>query len=136
MLNAIMKDSDTPVIVLGDINDGQHSNTVNILTEQPRYLVGESHGGADNGLYTAQTLQEYRDSRDVYYTHVHNDLRESLDHVLVSEQHYDNSLRRVWLFDGLMINNDHLDNDDHRATGTGDHGLVKVSFRYQPYKAR
>lgn len=136
MLNAIMKDTDTPVIVLGDINDGQHSNTVNILTEQPRYLVGESHGGADNGLYTAQTLQEYRDSRDVYYTHVHNDLRESLDHVLVSEQHYDNSLRRVWLFDGLVINNDHLDNDDHRATGTGDHGLVKVGFRYQPYKAR
>ena len=69
-----MKDTDTPVIVLGDVNDGQSSNTVNILTEQPRYLVGESRGGADNGLYTAQTLQEYRDSRDVYYTHVHNDL--------------------------------------------------------------
>ena len=133
LLTAVMKNTDTPVIVLGDVNDGQSSNTVNILTEQPRYLVGESRGGADNGLYTAQTLQEYRDSRDVYYTHVHNDLRESLDHVLVSEQHYDNSLRRVWLFDGLTITNDHLDEEDHRATGTTDHGLVKVRFRYQPY---
>jgi hypothetical protein len=47
----------------------------------------------------------------VYYTHVHNDLRESLDHVLVSEQFYDNSRRRLWLFDGLSINNDHLNED-------------------------
>lgn len=133
MLTAVMKGSDTPVIVLGDLNDGTQSNTINVITEQPRYLVGESRGGADNGLYTAQTLQEYRDSRDVYYTHVHEDLRESLDHVLVSEQHYDNSKKRVWLFDGLVINNDHLNSEDHKASGTGDHGLVKVSFAYRPF---
>jgi hypothetical protein len=91
MLTGVMKGSTTPVIVLGDINDGQQSNTSNILTEQPRFLVGEATGGSDVGLYTAQTLQEYRDTRDVYYTHVHQDLRESLDHVLVSEQFYDNT---------------------------------------------
>lgn len=132
MLTPVMKGSATPVIVLGDINDGQHSNTANILTEQPRYLVGESVGGADVGLYTAQTLQEYRDTRDVYYTHVHEDLRESLDHVLVSEQFYDNSRRRRWLFDGLVINNDHLNFDNQKEVGTGDHGVVKVDFKYDP----
>ena len=135
ILTDVMKGTVTPVIVLGDLNDGQHSNTVNILTEQPRYLVGDSRGGGDIVLYTGQTLQEYRDTRDVYYTHVHDDLRESLDHVLVSEQFYDNSYRRLWLFDGLIINNDHLNDDDadaHRTKGTGDHGLVKVSFKYRP----
>jgi predicted extracellular nuclease len=132
LLTKAMKGTVTPVIVLGDLNDGQHSNTVNILTEQPRYLVGDSKGGADTGLYTAQTLQEYRDTRDVYYTHVHEELRESLDHVLVSEQFYDNSRKRQWLFDGLAINNDHLNDEDHRLTGTGDHGVVKVSFRWRP----
>ncbi|MFN3003145.1 endonuclease/exonuclease/phosphatase family protein [Mycolicibacterium wolinskyi] len=132
MLTSVMKDSTTPVIVLGDINDGQHSNTANILTEQPRYLVGEAVGGADVGLYTAQTLQEYRDTRDVYYTHVHQDLRESLDHVLVSEQFYDNSRKRRWLFDGLVINNDHLNFDNQKDVGTGDHGVVKVSFKHDP----
>lgn len=132
LLTDVLKGTTTPVLVLGDLNDGQHSNTLNILTEQPRYLVGDSVGGADIGLYTAQTLQEYRDTRDVYYTHVHDDLRESLDHVLVSEQFYDNSRRRVWLFDGLVINNDHLNDADHRTSGTGDHGVVKVSFRYRP----
>lgn len=135
LLTEVMKGTVTPVIVLGDINDGKHSNTVNILTEQPRYLVGDSQGGADNGLYTAQTLQEYRDTRDVYYTHVHEDLRESLDHVLVSEQFYDHSRRRLWLFDGLTITNDHLDDDDHREAGSGDHAIVKVRFRYRPYRA-
>lgn len=134
LLTGVMKGTKTPVIVLGDVNDGQHSNTLNILTEQPRYLVGDARGGADNGLYTAQTLQELRDTRDVYYTHVHHDLRESLDHVLVSEQFYDHSRNRLWLFDGLTINNDHLNDEDHRATGTGDHGVVKVSFRWRPVK--
>ena len=133
LLTDVMKGTVTPVIVLGDLNDGQHSNTINILTEQPHYLVGDSQGGADIGLYSAQTLQEYRDTRDVYYTHVHQDLRESLDHVLVSEQFYDHSLRREWLFDGLSINNDHLNDEDHRATGTGDHGVVKVAFKWKPY---
>jgi predicted extracellular nuclease len=132
LLTDVMKGTVTPVIVLGDLNDGQHSNTINIITEQPRYLVGDSKGGADTGLYTGQTLQEYRDTRDVYYTHVHEDLRESLDHVLVSEQFYDNSRRRLWLFDGLIINNDHLNDADHKAAGTGDHGIVRVNFRWRP----
>jgi predicted extracellular nuclease len=135
LLTDAMKGTETPVLVLGDLNDGKESNTINILTEQPNYLVGESHGGADIGLYTAQTLQEYRDTRDVYYTHVHQDLRESLDHVLVSEQFYDHSLRRTWLFDGLTINNDHLNDEDHKATGTTDHGVVKVRFKWRPFAA-
>ena len=132
ILTAETKGTVTPVIVLGDVNDGQHSNTLNILTEQPRYLVGESRGGGDIALYTAQTLQQYRDTRDVYYTHVYQDLRESLDHVLVSEQFYDHSYRRRWLFDGLVIYNDHLNTEDHRADGTADHGIVLVRFTHDP----
>jgi predicted extracellular nuclease len=133
LLTEKMKGTETPVLVLGDLNDGQHSNTINILSEQPNYLVGDAQGGADIGLYTAQTLQEYRDTRDVYYTHVHQDLRESLDHVLLSEQFYDHSMKRRWLFDGLAISNDHLNEEDHKATGTGDHGVVKVAFRWKPH---
>lgn len=132
LLTAQLKGTVTPVIVLGDLNDGQHSNTLNILTEQPRYLVGDSRGGGDNALYTAQTLQEYRDTRDVYYTHVYQDLRESLDHVLVSEQFYDHSRRRRSLFDGLVIFNDHLNTEDHRSDGTADHGIVLVRFAHRP----
>lgn len=146
-LTTEMKGTDTPVIVLGDINDDQHSNTANILTEQPRYLVGDSVGGGDISLYTGQTLQQYRDTRDVYYTHIFQDLRESLDQILVSEQFYDNSRRRLWLFEGLTIDNDHLnphpgaqdaeasESADHRRRGTADHGLVRMGFRWSPVSA-
>ena len=132
ILTKLMKDTTTPVLVLGDLNDGQHSNTLNIITGQPKYLSGRFKGGVDTGLYTAQTLQEYRDTRDVYYTHVHQDLRESLDHILVSEQFYDHSADRKWLFDRLVINNDHLNYEDHKETGSGDHGIVQVYFDYDP----
>jgi endonuclease/exonuclease/phosphatase family metal-dependent hydrolase len=135
MLTERMKRTRTPVIVIGDINDGQLSNTANILTEQPRYLVGDSMGGGDVSLYTAQTLQEYRSSRDVYYTHIFQDVMESLDHILVSEEFYDNSRHRIWMFDGMTVDNDHLNHDDHKATGTNDHGVICATFTYKPIKS-
>jgi predicted extracellular nuclease len=134
LLTEQMKGNDTPVIVIGDINDGHFSNTTNVLTEQPRYLVGDALGGGDTSLYSTQTLQEYRDTRDVYYTHVHEGIRESLDHIMVSEQFYDHSRKRTWLFDGLVINNDHLNFDEHKADGTNDHGVVRALFKYKPVR--
>ena len=135
ILTEEMKGTDTPVVVLGDCNDGQHSNTLNIMTGQPRFLTALSEGGGDNDLYTAQTLQQYRSATDVYYTHIYQEMRESLDHILVSQEFYDNSRKRIWAFDGLEIANDHLNDDDHRTSGTGDHGIVRARFRYMPARA-
>lgn len=132
MLTERLKGNETPVVVLGDVNDGVHSNTHNILTEQPQYLSGGALGGGDVALYAAQTLQEFRDTRDVYYTYVHQGMRESLDHILVSEQFYDHSARRRWLFDGMIVNNDHLNFSQHKTTGTNDHGIVRAEFKYKP----
>jgi predicted extracellular nuclease len=106
-----IKGNDNPVVVIGDLNDGQHSNTINILTGQPNYLLsGLSQGGSDVDLYTAGTLQEYRSLRDVYYTHIYKNTRESLDHILVSQEFYDNSRKRIWAFKGMEVFNDHLNN--------------------------
>lgn len=132
ILTQIMKGTDTPVVVMGDLNDGQHSNTLNIVTGQPNYLVGLSTGGADADLYSVGALQEYRSERDVYYTHVHNSHRESLDHILVSQEFYDNSRRRLWAFCGMDIRNDHLNTDEHKQDGTSDHGIVRATFEYRP----
>lgn len=132
LLTKEMKGSDKPVIVLGDLNDSQLSNTLNILTEQPGYLFGFSKGGADNGLYSTATLQEYRSLRDVYYTHIYQNKRESLDHILVSQEFYDNSKKRIWAFKGMDVYNDHLNDTDHKSTGTIDHGIVKATFQYRP----
>jgi endonuclease/exonuclease/phosphatase family metal-dependent hydrolase len=135
ILTEEMKDNDQPVVVIGDCNDNQHSNTLNILGGQPNYLQGLSKGGGDTDLYTVGTLQEYRSLRDVYYTHIHQNMRESLDHILVSQEFYDNSRRRIWAFKGMELVNDHLNDDDHKTTGTSDHGIVKATFEYNPAKS-
>ncbi len=132
ILTSAMKDNDHPVVVMGDLNDGQGSNTLNILTGQPRYLSGLSTGGGDTDLYSAEVLQEYRSRRDVYYTHIHQDYRESLDHILVSQEFYDNSKRRIWAFKQLTVTNDHLNGEKHKESGTTDHGIVKALFKYKP----
>lgn len=132
LLTERMKGTDTPVIVMGDLNDNQQSNTLNIITGQPNYLMAGSLGGSDVDLYSTGTLQEYRSRRDVYYTHVYQNTRESLDHILVSQEFYDNSKKRTWLFKGLNIINDHLNHDEHKSDGSTDHGIVTASFEYNP----
>ncbi|WP_193336801.1 endonuclease/exonuclease/phosphatase family protein [Devosia beringensis] len=121
-----------PLVVLGDINDATLSNTANVLTGQPNYLFGQSMGGGDDALYTVQTLQQYRSTRDVYYTHIFQNERESLDHILVSEQFYDNSRDRIWAFERMDLANDHLNDLDHKATGSNDHGIVRAVFSLDP----
>ncbi len=127
-----LKNTDIPVVVLGDLNDSQLSNTLNILTGQPTYLVSGIKGGTDDGLYTVATLQEYRSLRDVYYTHIFKNIKESLDHILVSQEFYDASKKRLWTYKGMEIINDHLNNKDHKVSGTTDHGVVKANFEYRP----
>lgn len=133
MITELAKGTPEPVVVIGDLNDGQHSNTLNILTAQPNYLKPfRTPAGADDALYSAQSLQQLQTLTDVYYTHIYKQARESLDHVLVSEEFYDGSRDRVWGFEELIIENDHLNYEDHKARGTGDHGVVRVEFKLRP----
>ncbi len=132
LITNLTKKTDTPVVLIGDMNDGKASNTLNILSEQPTYLSPLSTGGGDNALYTAQTMQEYRSIRDVYYTHVYKGQRESLDHILFSQEFYDNSKKRLWAFDEMLVQNDHLNHDDHKESGSSDHGIVRVGFKWKP----
>jgi len=136
ILTEEMKGTGTPVVVLGDLNDGERSNTLNILTGQPNYILsGLNQGGSDVDLYAVSRLQQYRSDRDVYYTHIYQNLRESLDHILVSQEFYDNSRQRLWAFKGMDITNDHLNQDTHKADGTSDHGVVRALFEYRPSRS-
>ena len=74
-----------------------------------------------------------RSQRDVYYTHVYQGIRESLDHILVSEEFYDNSRDRIWAFDGMEVYNDHMNREQHKDEhGASDHGVVRTHFVYKP----
>jgi endonuclease/exonuclease/phosphatase family metal-dependent hydrolase len=138
LLHEEMYENDVPFVVMGDLNDDYLSVTTTILTNDPSYklFVASTVGarpskGADIGLYSTQMLQEYRSLRDVSYTHIYRNKMEVLDHILVSEQFYDHSMKRVWGFRSLEIWNDHLP-DAEESRIVGDHGIVKASFDHLP----
>nr|WP_324292624.1 hypothetical protein [uncultured Desulfobacter sp.] len=129
------EDTISPVVVLGDLNDDTLSVTNELLSGQPTYrLVEKSIVGrtSDKGLYSAERLQQYRFSRHIYYTHVYKNKRESLDPILVSEEFYDHSRKRLWSFRELEVYNDHLNREAFEEQGASDHGQVRVYFDWNP----
>ena len=132
ILDDVMKDTHTPVAVLGDLNDGTLSNTLAILGDQPSYRVYADSWTArrnDDGLYAAAIMQALRTLGPNPHTHVYKNIGEIIDHVLVSEQFYEHSERRHWAFREMRVLNDHL---DEAAPAQGDHGAVRVAFDWWP----
>lgn len=119
-----MKNSDTPVVVLGDLNDDPRSNTLALLTEQPSLTL--TARGTDVGLYSALQLQQLRSFRDVFYTHEFNRLKDTLDHILVSEQFFEPSSDAKWRHTETKVWNDFL--EDERKY-TSDHGIIRAEFK-------
>lgn len=134
MLTDVMKDTDRAVVVIGDLNDTEHSVSNTIITADPAYrLFASSRAAAksDRGLYASSSLQDYRSLRDVQYTHMFRGRHETLDHILVSEQFYDYSSRRQWSFKELRVFNDFLEDDDRASS---DHAVVTSTFVRHPAK--
>lgn len=152
LLNKSMSGNDVPHVVLGDLNNGSLSVSTGIITGEPRYRLMESSrlvsgGRADRGLYSVETLTQYRSQRHVTYTHIWENKLETLDHILVSEELYDHSPKRIWAFREAVVFNDHLtlahDRDaiareieahGRRALWPNDHGVVRAEFEHRPFR--
>ena len=140
MLDGVMAseedDAISPVVVLGDLNDGSLSITNELISAQPTYRVMEkSRAGltSDKGLYSVERMQQYRSLRHVYYTYIFKNKMESLDHILVSEEFYDHSRKRKWSFREMEVYNDHLNRKTFTDTeGANDHGIVRAAFDWNP----
>jgi hypothetical protein len=132
ILTGIMRGNRTPVVLMGDINDGLDTSTVAILTEQPR-LSDASRGPTDEGsaLYPVQAIEEARSLRDVFYTYIFRGAHASLDNILVSQEFYDFSRTQLWVMDDLRIFNDHLSRSGPTfGAAESDHGVVVARFRW------
>ncbi|MSU90618.1 endonuclease/exonuclease/phosphatase family protein [Rhodobacteraceae bacterium 2CG4] len=142
LLDAVMRSEDenaiSPTVILGDLNDDTLSVTNELISDQPSYrVIQKSRAGlsSDKGLYSVERLQQYRSMRHVYYTHIYKHKRESLDHILVSEEFYDHSRKRHWSFREMEVVNDHLNRAAFEAEGASDHGLVRAYFDWNPMPA-
>jgi len=140
VLGKAMTGNDVPTVVLGDLNDDVLAVTTTIVTGDPSYkLFATSPIGkkatkiGDYGLYSTQVLQEYRSLRDVTYTYIYKNKMEVLDHIMVSEQFYDHSLKRIWAFRELKVWNDYLERAK-RDKAVTDHAIVAAVFEFAPLK--
>ena len=127
LLTQWMKGNDRAVVVLGDLNDGVQSNTLGIITQQPRFRLSPSSrvgSSSDVGLYSTALLQRLHSFQDVFYSHDYEGALEVLDHVLVSEQFYDHSRHRVWALDESRMWNDHVGGGDARTHWGQKRGLA------------
>lgn len=132
ILDEVMRNNDRPVIVAGDLNDGQYSDPLAVLSGQPSFRVFATSRAArrdDDGLYAGVAMQQLRSLGDVYYSHEYRNVREVIDHILVSEQLYDFSERRLWSFREMRFFNDHVPVGHRVAT---DHATVRAAFDWAP----
>jgi len=133
LLDKQMKGTHDSVIVMGDLNDDESSDTLDIVTDTPSYRLLISSGSkgkmSDKGLYSAAAMNDYISRKDVLYSYIFEGKKSMLDHILFSEQFYDESKNRKWSFENFRVMNDFLDDNNSLES---DHGIPVITFKYNP----
>ncbi len=119
-----------PVILVGDLNDGPHAVTTQMLSGLP----ADDRSARATALWSAFEVQDkpmlsLAMRRDVSFTHVHRGIPEVLDHVFVSEQFVAESEFNSGRVLRVDYFNDHL--NDARDDLKSDHGLVRAVLEYR-----
>ena len=115
-----------PLIVMGDLNDGPHSVTTQLIAATSQ--VAYDKGARDNALFSAWDVQgDAALRRDVAYSHIHQGYPEVLDQVLVSEEFVATSRAAIGDVRRVEVFNDHL--NEGRDRSRSDHGFVRALLR-------
>ena len=125
-VSGILKDTHTPLLVVGDLNDSPESVTSQLIAATSDIAFDRS--ARDVALWHAPDVQTGQALRhDVGYSHIHQGSPEVLDQIWVSEEFVADSrfaigdVRRVDYF------NDHLNEGRDRVRS--DHGFVRALLR-------
>jgi endonuclease/exonuclease/phosphatase family metal-dependent hydrolase len=131
-LLTLVKGTRVPLILFGDMNDGPHSVTSQMIAANQ--TAAYDKGARDSALYHAPEVQTDPGlKRDLLYSHVHQGWPEMLDQIWVSEEFVATSrfaqgdVRRVEVF------NDHL--HESRERFRSDHGFVRALLRWRSAQA-
>lgn len=126
MVVDILKGTHEPLVLMGDLNDGPHAVTTQMVAATSE--VAFNREARDTALFNAYEIQTGATLlRDVAYSHIHQGFAEVLDQIFVSEEFVTDSrfglgdIRRVDYF------NDHLNEGRDRIRS--DHGFVRALLR-------
>lgn len=145
------QDKHQPTVLLGDLNDGLHSVTTDMVTGEVPFKnyawltkpgTDERYSAEENWaikrrlwdvlLYNTEQLQSRRSLHSPVYTHIYGGRYESLDHILISEEFYDQNPDRIGEVEYLHCFNDHLVDEsiggDRIIEQASDHAPLVVSI--------
>lgn len=106
-----LRGTDTPVMVIGDLNASVTSPSAEILAGVPpwNYMPPRTASAIkDVLLYSVKDVQALRSYQDVYYTHIHNGSFQALDHIYVSEEFVQDNPNHIGYIHNVRVYNDHL----------------------------
>lgn len=134
----VMRETQIPVVVMGDMNDSVTAVTSDILAGSPpwRFLPFEQKQAIwDVLLYNVKDIQAKRSYHDVYYTHIYNGHYEALDHIYVSEEFIYENRDRIAAVKAVRVYNDHLADDSLGGEDVekwqSDHGQVVAEIKLE-----
>ena len=126
-----LRDRDTPVVLLGDVNDSGLAVTSRILSGEPphrHFPLDVKRRLWDTLLYHVKDIQARQSYHDFYYSHIHNGHHEALDHIMVSQELVRENPNRVGQVRYVATFNDHLLDEtlseDRQPRWQSDHGQV------------
>jgi endonuclease/exonuclease/phosphatase family metal-dependent hydrolase len=124
----LLRQTNMPLVVLGDFNDGPHSVTTQLIAATAE--VAYDKAARDVALFNAWEVQgEAALRRDVAYSHIHQGYPEVLDQVLVSEEFVAGSRFQLGDVRRVDVFNDHL--HEGRDRSRSDHGFVRALLRFR-----
>ncbi|MBR6277506.1 MAG: endonuclease/exonuclease/phosphatase family protein [Bacteroidales bacterium] len=137
-----LKNQNRPVVVFGDVNDTGNAVTTRIISgEVPQHRLPDSQKRSvwDVLLYHVKDIQARRSYQDFYYTHIHNGMYESLDHIMVSEELVTENPKNVGRVGLVSVYNDHLVDQtftvEKQDKCKSDHGTVVCTLELNAEKS-
>lgn len=122
----ILQDTHEPLILMGDLNDGPHAVTTQMVAATTE--VAYNRSARDTALFNAYECQTGATLlRDVAYSHIYQGYAEVLDQIFVSEEFISDSRYSVGDVHRVDYFNDHLNEGRDRIRS--DHGFARALLR-------
>jgi len=123
LVHSRLQDTREPLVLMGDLNDGPHAVTTQIVAAI--HAVAYDRSARDTALFHALDVQsEPAIRRDVAYSHVYQGWPAMLDQIWVSEEFVANSRFAIGEVRRVEVFNDHL--QEGRDRTRSDHGFVRA----------
>jgi endonuclease/exonuclease/phosphatase family metal-dependent hydrolase len=130
LLSECNRDKRLPTVVMGDFNDVATAIPTQMVMGLGKYPLD----GADERLFDSYRIQSRRDpSRDVGYTHMHDGIYETIDHILVSADFNAALPNAIGEVTDVIYLNDHMVLKQPHAS---DHGQVVARISLRSFNER